>query len=184
MSKYHDTEGEKIIEYFLENENIKYKKQVKIPNLKGDYADYRVADFFIPKYKVYLEFLGEWNNHESRDKYKKKKELYKNSHIPCIYIYPDNLGTLQFLFYMRLREEFKKHPELKLQLLKYKLTICSQEIGWIWLIWFLLTGLVIFAVNIPRLKLIVTPISALLIFAVFIIAIILTIFTIKYNFRK
>lgn len=59
--------------------------------MEGDYADYRIADFYIPKYKVYLEFLGMWKNLEAKKKYIQKMNIYKQNDIPCIYIYPDNL---------------------------------------------------------------------------------------------
>lgn len=126
------TEGEKIIEYFLEDENIKYVTEKEIKGLKDDSLSFRKADFYLPKYKVYVEFLGEWSKPEGKARYIKKMEVYKENRIPCIYIYPDNMGTLKYLFYMRLRKELETHPELKPQLIRYKLTACKKILGIIW----------------------------------------------------
>ena len=119
ICNHESTEGEKIIEIFLDIQDIKFSREVKISKLKNDYADYRVADFYIPKYKVYLEFLGRWDS--DKEKYLKKMEVYEKNNIPCIYIFPNNLGILEFIFRWRLEKELKKYPELKFQLLKYKL---------------------------------------------------------------
>lgn len=142
-NKYCDTEGEKIISYFLEEENIWYKEQVRIDNLEGDYADYRVADFYIPKYKVYLEFLGMWWNTEAKKKYIKKMDVYEKNGIPCIYIYPNNLWTLRYLFYMRLKKILKATPDLKFQLFKYNLSRYRTALSIIWIATFFLMVFII-----------------------------------------
>ena len=184
MKKYFDTEGERIIEFFLEDEGIKFEKQVKIPQLKEDYADYRVADFYMPKYKIYIEFLGKWNDETEKAKYHRKKEVYVKNNIPCIYVYPENLGALKYLFFMRLVDEFKNHPELKPQYIKYKLSTCSQLIGMIWLGYFFITLFVAILVNLSRAKLIVTPYLALLLSIILLGAISLTGWTIWKVFSK
>ena len=102
--EYKPSEGELFIEDFFKNYEIKYKSQIKIENLKGDTASYRVADFYLPKYKVYIEFLGQWNTSENKERYKLKKDLYFKNKIPCVYLYPENLGILPFVFDRRIQK--------------------------------------------------------------------------------
>lgn len=113
------SEGEEYIGDFLKLCGIKYKDQVRIEKLKGDYSDYRIADFYLPKYKTYIEFLGQWNNPEDKKRYIKKMEIYKSNNIPCVYLYPENLGFLPFAFDKRLQQTLAK-SELHSELNKYK----------------------------------------------------------------
>ena len=57
----------------------------------------------------------------------KKKEIYEKNNIPCVYLYPDNLGILEFIFRKRIRNVLKKHPELKFQRFKYNLNILIEK---------------------------------------------------------
>lgn len=125
--KFSSSEGEELIKEFLEEKGIEFKQEKKILNLKGDYADYRVADFYLPRYKVYIEFLGRWNIEENRAKYQKKKEIYEKNNIPCVYLYPDNLGILEFIFRRRVRDVLKKHSELKFQRFKNNLDTLIEK---------------------------------------------------------
>jgi hypothetical protein len=104
------TEGEIYIAEFFKNEGIKFQKQKTIEDLRSDSKDYRIADFFLPKYKLYVEFFGRWNvNEESKEKYLEKKQVYSYNNIPCIYLYPENLGILEHTFNYRVKKELKKH---------------------------------------------------------------------------
>lgn len=119
-TEYKPSEGELFIEDFLKNYDIKYKTQVKLDGLRGDKASYRVADFFLPKYDIYIEFFGQWNTPENKDRYKLKKDLYFRNKIPCLYLYPENLGILPFVFDKRLQEVLNTYS-LKKNLRKYRL---------------------------------------------------------------
>lgn len=173
-----DTKGEKIIEFFLDDEGISFKKEEEIHGLKDDYREFRKADFFLPKYKVYIEFLGKWADQAVREEYNRKKDVYSQNRIPCIYIYPDNLGTLKYLFYMRLADELKKYPELKCQLFKYKLSGCSRILSIIWYNYLLLNLFILLLVNLSQANLIVTPVIALLLLITLLIAVGLTFYVI------
>ena len=50
------SEGELYIMDYLEDMNIKYIREVELNNLREDTASFRRADFYLPKYKVYIEF--------------------------------------------------------------------------------------------------------------------------------
>ena len=122
MTKHQDytpSEGEEFMENFFLSLDIDFQTQKKIYNLKNDLKQFRTADFYLPRYKVYVEFFGLWNN-TGNDEYKQKKEVYRQNRIPCVYIYPENLGIIHFTFDKRLQSVLKTHS-LKRELSKYRL---------------------------------------------------------------
>jgi hypothetical protein len=122
------SDGEELIEEYLDAEDIHFKPEVKINNLKGDKFPYRKADFYLTQYKVYVEFLGRWNVESNRKEYKEKMRIYKENNIPCVYLYPDNLGILNFIFKRRLKKELKKH-DMKWQLIKVNWSLFQEKYG-------------------------------------------------------
>ena len=127
-NKNNRSDGEELIEEYLNAEGIDFKPEVKIENLKGDKTPYRRADFYLPQYKTYVEFLGRWNVERNREKYKEKMKIYKENDIPCVYLYPDNLGILNFIFKRRLKNELKKH-KMKWQLMKINWNLFQEKHG-------------------------------------------------------
>jgi len=114
------TEGEEFIKIFLEDNRIKHKCQVEIPYLTGDDKQYRIADFYLPRLKIYIEFNGYWNmGEESKERYREKKRVYSNNNIACIYLYPENLGFISFVFHKRMIKELKDKG-MRFQLFRYK----------------------------------------------------------------
>lgn len=127
------SEGEIFIQEYLKYHNIDFESEVKLTNLKYDDLTHRRADFYLKKYKVYLEFNGRWNNtKEDRVRYRDKKEVYRKNNIPCIYLYPENLGIIEFVFPKRLIEELEKHS-LKKELLKFQLKRFMDDRGGLFL---------------------------------------------------
>ena len=120
------SEGEELIGEYLGAEGIDFKSEEKIENLKNDNIPYRKADFYLPQYKAYVEFLGLWNVEKNREQYKEKQRVYAENNIPCIYLYPDNLGILNFIFKRRLKNELKKH-DMKWELLKLNWNIFQEK---------------------------------------------------------
>ena len=121
------TEGDIFIEEFLKYRSIKFNVEEKIDNLKGDNKIYRVADFYIPKYKVYIEFLGRWNaGEEAKEKYKDKMRVYTKNRIPCIYIFPENLGIMDFTFNYRLRKTLNEY-NLRRELFKFNTELFLED---------------------------------------------------------
>jgi len=112
------TEGEEYLINFFELVGIEYECEKKIEGLSNDSKQFRFADFYLPKYKVYVEFFGRWNN-AGNDDYKEKKEVYWRNKIPCVYIYPENLGIIGYTFDKRIQLVFEKY-NLKDELIKYR----------------------------------------------------------------
>ncbi len=130
------SEGEIFLREFLADEGIKVDTEVRLPPLKDDSKSYRIADFYLPRYKVYIEFLGRWNrSEEDKNKYKEKIKIYEHNRIPCMFIYPENLGIIHYTFRYRLRQILRKHNMDK-ELLRFNLfSLLYDRIGTIlWLV--------------------------------------------------
>lgn len=120
------SEGEEYIRDFLEEWNIKYEREKEVLGLVGDTKSYRRADFYLPKYDLYIEFLGQWNSGgEHRERYKEKMRSYYRNGLACVYIFPENLGILDHSFKRRARQVLH-HFGRRRQLLRFNLK-------WFWL---------------------------------------------------
>jgi hypothetical protein len=130
------SEGELFISEYLKFKNISFEREVRLNNLRFDENfKYRDADFYLKKYGVYIEFNGRWNNtKEDRVRYRIKKEVYRKNNVPCIYLYPENLGILDFVFNKRIIVELKKKSLIKqLRLFQLKRFIDDRGSLFIWL---------------------------------------------------
>jgi len=144
MKKNKISEGEEFIKDFLESEGIKFKPEKKIENLKGDDSSYRVADFYLPQYKVFVEFFGQWNvSEEHKKRYNKKRRIYRENKTPCVYLYPENLGILKFLLKRRIKDVLKSH-RMRWQLFKINWNIFQDEYGLVALV---IVGILIYSIN-------------------------------------
>jgi hypothetical protein len=123
-----ETQGEDLIADFLDEKGIEYKREYEIKDLKEDNKFFRKADFYLPEYKVYIEFFGQWNIPEHKERYKEKIKVYNNNNIPCIYLWPDNLGTLDWMLRRRLREVLLKYNK-RWTLLKFEYIEYISEYG-------------------------------------------------------
>lgn len=116
--EFKPSEGEEFLEDFFIMLDIEFEPQKKIYNLKYDTKQFRTADFYLPKYKLYVEFFGLWNN-SGNEEYRLKKDIYRQNGIPCVYIYPENLGIIEFTFDKRIQSVLEKH-DLQKELHSYK----------------------------------------------------------------
>ena len=107
---FSQTDGEETISRTLDKLGIMYIPEFYIPKLNGDNHNYRIADFYLPSFDLYIEFLGNWNTNESHQRrYKQKMAVYNRSNIDCIYIYPNNLYNITSILSARIRD-FGKPP--------------------------------------------------------------------------
>lgn len=113
------SEGEEFLADFFDSIGIPYMPEKKINGLKCDSKMYRTADFYLPKFKVYVEFFGLWNN-ACNEEYRQKKDVYRANKIPCVYLYPENLGIIGFTFDKRIQAVMKMY-DMKKEIRKYKL---------------------------------------------------------------
>ena len=128
------SEEEYIINY-LDNSGIYFEREVKISNLKNDSKSYRIADFYLEDYEVYVEYFGMYNSSkEVRREYDQKAKIYISNHIPTIFLYPHELGFLEYAFHKKMlkvlkafnfRKELKRY---KIDRLKNKM---DTNVGWI-----------------------------------------------------
>jgi hypothetical protein len=113
------TEGEEFITNFLEKNSISFRKQEPIDGLQNDSKNIRVADFYLTKYKVYIEYFGQWNMDTHKDRYREKRKVYIENKIPCVILYPENLGILEYIFRKRMLYVLKRY-KLEKELNKYR----------------------------------------------------------------
>ncbi len=97
MNNHPESPGERAVKAELEHLGIRYIQEHKIFGLRGDTKAYREADFYLPDYDIYIEYLGEYyKNKKNGDKrYGHKMRVYENNNIKCIYIYPNQLNYSQ-----------------------------------------------------------------------------------------
>jgi len=104
------SEGEEFLAQFFKDEDISFESEKRIDNLVGDEKTYRKADFYLTRYKMYVEFFGLYNfSQEHKASYNAKKRTYIANNIPCIYLYPENLGIIKHSFQHRMQKELKEH---------------------------------------------------------------------------
>lgn len=107
---------------FLRDSGLKFEAEVPLYNLHGDVKKFRKADFYLPNLGVYVEYFGQYNaTKEKRAAYDKKAEVYIKNSIPTIFIYPHELGFLEYAFHYKMVKLLKlKKFDFKKSLLKYR----------------------------------------------------------------
>ena len=123
-TKNKESEGEIYLSHLFKKWGIKFEKQKKIERLQGDSKSYRVADFYLPKFNVYVEFNGHYRDH--REQYDEKKKVYMQNRIPCVFLYPENLGFIQFTFDQRIQKVLTEYEMFK-QLKAYRFLKLKEE---------------------------------------------------------
>jgi hypothetical protein len=123
------SEGEEYIEWFLENNGFSFLREIEIYGLKNDTKSHRRADFYLPKYDVFVEYNGLYNeSKEHRERYKEKSQVYRENNLPVIHLYSDNIGALDFYFFERLKDElYKKGKKGKIDSMELKDLLKSYD---------------------------------------------------------
>lgn len=106
-----------IIDY-LDKQGINYELEYKLNDLKGDDKAHRRVDFYLSNLGVYVEYFGLYNSTKSiRTEYDKKVKVYLKNGIPSIFLYPHELGFLDYAFHSKMLkllriEKFKSRKNL------------------------------------------------------------------------
>lgn len=123
---YAPTSEEMFIRNYLEVQGITYKAEYKLENLYGDEKSFRKVDFYLPKFKIYVEYFGMYNSTKTvRNEYDKKAKVYIKNSIPTIFLYPHELGFLDYAFHTKMlkllrKEKFKdNHIMFRYKLSRY-----------------------------------------------------------------
>jgi hypothetical protein len=120
IKEYLPSEGEEYLIDFFKSFNIKAEREKVISSLENDATSFRKADFYLPKYSIYIEFLGQWNVDQERTRYIKKMETYSLNNIPCVFLYPENLGIIEHVFDKRIQKVLIQH-KMNDKLSKYRI---------------------------------------------------------------
>jgi very-short-patch-repair endonuclease len=92
--------GEKKLEEILRRNNIKFERDKKLVLLK-DTKKYRVPDFFLPEYKLVIEYFGSWYNKskaiekKERARFMEKVGAYNESGVSSLLLYPEDLDRAE-----------------------------------------------------------------------------------------
>ena len=123
---------EQFIANFFDQEGIKYTQEVKITNLQNDSKLFRRADFYLPNLRVYVEYFGLYNSTKAiRDEYDEKREVYIKNNIPTVFIYPHELGILEYAFHVKVVKLLKLEKfKLRKQLFRYRFNRYKIESGY------------------------------------------------------
>jgi hypothetical protein len=106
--KREPSKGELFIEDYLAESRIEYKEEFRINDLKEDTSEYRIADFYLPKLGFCVEYFGMYNNSKKdRERYVFKRNLYIKNRKPTIFIYPEDLGILDYVFHTEVKRLFR-----------------------------------------------------------------------------
>ena len=110
-----ETSGERAVKAELRHLKIDFEQEKVIHNLTGDTTktNSRRADFYLPKYDLYIEYFGsvghDEDNQEHIDRYDEKIRVYKENNIKCIYVYPRHLNGLGFYLKKQIKR-FSNKP--------------------------------------------------------------------------
>lgn len=96
------TSGEHSVANALQRMNLRYIPEYVIDNLNGDTHHYRVADFWLPKDDIIIEYCGQagWPEHKAR--YEEKRQVYLKNNRKHIFLYPQNLNNLNVAIMKRI----------------------------------------------------------------------------------
>jgi hypothetical protein len=128
---------ELFVSAFLRDCGLNFESEVPIYNLMGDTKKYRVADFKLTDLGVYIEYFGQYNATKlKRAEYDKKVDVYIKNNIPTIFIYPHELGFLEYAFHIKMVKLLKLEKfNFSKKLFKYRLNrfkenfLYSSDIG-------------------------------------------------------
>lgn len=118
------TSEEMYIRNYLEGQRIKYIAEYKLENLSGDEKSFRKVDFYLPRLKVYVEYFGMYNSTKAiRSEYDKKAKVYIKNNLPTIFLYPHELGFLDYAFHTKMLKLLRtKKFRNRYIMLRYKLS--------------------------------------------------------------
>lgn len=110
---------------YFDSMGIKYTEQFKTPKLEGDSKKFRKIDFKLTNLKVFVEYCGLYNaSSANKEEYDKKFWIFVKNDMPSVFLYPHELGFLDYAFHTKILKvmrhaKFKK--QFKYKIFKYKL---------------------------------------------------------------
>ena len=100
----HSQKGEHKIVRFFESNDIRYLYREKKIDLPKDTQQYLLLDFYLPDYKVYVNFLSGWEDPKQRPRLLGRIDRCTKYSIPCVFIYPKDLEHLSAVLHKKLAE--------------------------------------------------------------------------------
>lgn len=121
--KNEQSSEELFVAAFLKDSGMKFESEVPLYNLRWDTKKFRRADFKLTNLGIYVEYFGQYNATKvKRTEYDKKAEVYIKNSIPTVFIYPHELGFLEYAFHIKMVKLLKMEKfNLRRSLFRYRL---------------------------------------------------------------
>jgi hypothetical protein len=124
--------GEQFVADYLDHEGITYRREYELRDLKYDSKSFRRPDFKLKKYNVFVEYNGMYNEtKEARLRYEEKQLIYFKNNVPCVFLKPEDLGVIEYIFPKKLSMVLRKH-EMKKEIFWYNFKLfrvqCSSNL--------------------------------------------------------
>ena len=82
---------------------IRFDPQHRIQVKRGSGKGYRIIDFYLPEFDVYLEYNGQWDVNEwHRNRYRQKRNELLDNGLTLVEIYPNQLGIIEYSFPVKM----------------------------------------------------------------------------------
>ena len=122
---------EKYIAAFLKSIGIKFIPEFQTPRLSNDVKEFRRSDFYLPRLNIHVEYFGMYNSSkEKRQEYDLKAEIYIKNNLPSVFLYPHELGFLDYAFHSKTIKVLKlKKFYSRRRLFTYRLNRFMNKIG-------------------------------------------------------
>lgn len=109
---------------YLRDAGISFKSEVELHDLLDDPTKtHRRVDFYLKNLDVYVEYFGLYNStKERRQEYEEKKRVYFKNRMPSIFLYPHELGIIDYAFHTKMIR-LLRHKSIgnRKHLIRYKL---------------------------------------------------------------
>lgn len=104
--------------HYLDKMGFHYIQEYHVSKLVGDDKSHRRVDFYLDRLGIYVEYFGMYNTTKKiRDNYDEKVKIYIKNGLPTIFLYPHELGFLDYAFHTKMlhllrMEKFKSSSTL------------------------------------------------------------------------
>lgn len=125
--------GEHKIVRFFEGQDIKYLYREKKIDLSKDAQQYILLDFYLPDFKLYVDFLSGWEDPKQRPRLLGRIDRCTRHGIPCVFVYPKDLDHLDAVLPKKLAElnaiQRNRQQQKKANTFNNLFAICSMITG-------------------------------------------------------
>lgn len=122
--KIKSSNEELYVKDYLDKMGFAYVQEFHVSKLIGDEKSHRRVDFYLENLGIYVEYFGMYNSTKQiRDNYDEKVKVYIKNGLPSIFLYPHELGFLDYAFHTKMLHLLRLNKfKNKMILFRYKFT--------------------------------------------------------------